>query len=127
MFLLIWQEILEKATFSNIEQLSINFEKFTIRPLATKIEAVLNESLLSESERNQGYYFKFNTDALLRGDIKTRYDAYAVARQWGWMSANDVRELEDLEGIKNGDMYLVPLNMTDASKINEVIDGKTTN
>lgn len=118
---------LEKATFSNIEQLSINFEKFTIRPLATKIEAVLNESLLNESERNQGYYFKFNTDALLRGDIKTRYDAYAVARQWGWMSANDVRELEDLEGIKNGDMYLVPLNMTDASKINEVIDGKTTN
>lgn len=118
---------LDKATFSNIEQLSINFEKFTISPLATKIEAVLNASLLTDSEQKQGYYFKFNTDALLRGDIKTRYDAYAVGRQWGWMSANDVRELEDLEEIENGDMYLVPLNMTDASKINEVTDGKTTN
>lgn len=118
---------LEKATFSNIEQLSINFEKFTIRPLATKIEAVLNASLLTDKEQKEGYYFKFNTDALLRGDIKTRYDAYAVGRQWGWMSANDVRELEDLEEVENGDMYLVPMNMTDANKINEVIDETTTN
>ena len=115
---------LEHATFSNIEQLSINFEKFTIRPLATKIEAVLNASLLTELEQKQGYYFKFNTDALLRGDIKSRYDAYAVGRQWGWLSANDVRNKEDQEEVEGGDAYLVPMNMTDATKLNEVNNEK---
>lgn len=104
---------LEKATFSNIEQQSIEFEKFTIRPLVTKIEAALNVSLLSDREQRDGYYFKFNTDALLRGDIKSRYDAYAVGRQWGWLSANDIRNKEDEEEIDGGDIYLTPLNMID--------------
>ncbi len=106
---------LEKATFSNIEQQSIEFEKFTIRPLVTKIEAALNASMLSDKERLEGYYFRFNTEALLRGDTKTRYDAYAIARQWGWMSANDIRQIEDLNPIDGGDIYLSPLNMVDTS------------
>lgn len=115
---------LEKATFSNIEQQSIEFEKFTIRPLVTKIEAALNASLLSDKEVLDGYYFKFNTDALLRGDIKSRYDAYAVGRQWGWLSANDIRNKEDEEEIYGGDVYLTPLNMIDVSK---PIEGGVTN
>lgn len=110
---------LEKATFSNIEQQSIEFEKFTIRPLVTKIEAALNASLLTEKEVLDGYYFKFNTDALLRGDIKSRYDAYAVGRQWGWLSANDIRNKEDEEEIEGGDVYLTPLNMIDVSNPNK--------
>lgn len=115
---------LDKATFSNIEQQSIEFEKFTIRPLVTKIEAALNASMLTEIEQAQGYYFRFNTEALLRGDTKTRYDSYAVARQWGWMSANDIREIEDLNPIEGGDIYLSPLNMVDTSN---PIQGGVTN
>jgi HK97 family phage portal protein len=106
---------LEKATFSNIEQQSIEFEKFTIRPLVTKIEAALNVSLLTENEQRQGYYFRFNTDALLRGDMKSRYDSYAVARQWGFMNGNEIRELEDMESFEGGDTYWMPVNMTDAA------------
>jgi phage portal protein BeeE len=65
---------------------------------------------LSPRERAD-HYFKFNMDALLRGDIKSRYEAYAVARQWGWLSANDILEIEDRNPIDSGDVYLQPLNM----------------
>lgn len=106
---------LEKATFSNIEQQSIEFEKFTIRPLVTKIEAVFNTSLLTEQEQRQGYYFKFNTDALLRGDIKSRYEAYAIAVTNAIKSPNECRALEDDEEYEGGDDKWMPLNMQNIS------------
>lgn len=101
---------LEKATFSNIEQQSIEFEKFTIRPLVTKIEAVFNTSLLTEQEQRQGYYFKFNTDALLRGDMKSRYEAYQIAIGNAIKSPNECRALEDEEPYEGGDDFWMPLN-----------------
>lgn len=106
---------LEKATFSNIEQQSIEFEKFTIRPLVTKIEAVFNISLLTEQEQRQGYYFKFNTDALLRGDIKSRFEAYAIAIANAIKSPNECRALEDDEAYVGGDDKWMPLNMQNIS------------
>lgn len=109
---------LDKATFSNIEQQSIEFAKYTIAPLAAKIEAALNACLLSDTEISQGYYFKFNLDALMRGDLQSRYTAYATARQWGWMSINDIRHLEDMNPIDGGDTYLQPLNMVDTNNPN---------
>ena len=62
---------------------------------------------------NSEYYIRFNMEGLLRGDIKSRYEAYTKGRQWGWISANDVRRFENLAPIEGGDAYLQPLNMTE--------------
>ena len=106
---------LEKATFSNIEQQNTDFAVSSIQPLCTKIESALNASLLTSKEIEQGYYFKFNLAALLRGDIASRGTYYGQGRQWGWLSANDIRDLEDENPIEGGDIYLQPVNMMDAS------------
>jgi HK97 family phage portal protein len=112
---------LSKATFSNIEQQAMEFEKYTIRPLVTKIEAIFNSRFLKADEKGK-YFIKFNTSALLRGDVKTRFEAYNIGRNIGVYSANDIRELEDMNPIENGDIYLQPMNMTEAGK--ESTDGK---
>jgi hypothetical protein len=51
---------------------------------------------------------------LLRGDLKSRYEAYAIARNWGWLNVDDIRERENMNGLPNGDIYLQPLNMIEA-------------
>ena len=104
---------LERATFSNIEHQSLDFVVHTLRPWLVRWEQSLVRQLLTEEERQQ-YYVEFLVDALLRGDTQTRYQAYGVGRQWGWLSANDVRRLENMDVIQGGDEYLTPLNMGDA-------------
>lgn len=104
---------LERATFSNIEHQSIDFVVHTIRPWLVRWEQAIQRCLLSEGERSL-YFAKFTVDGLLRGDFKTRMDGYAVGRQNGWYSANDIRELEDLNPLPDemgGDLYLVNGNM----------------
>lgn len=101
---------LERASFSNIEQQSLDFEKHTMRTWIVRWEQEINRKLFPERD----FFAKFSVDGLLRGDIKTRYDAYAVGRTNGWLSANDVRLLEDMNPIDGGDKYLVPLNMAPA-------------
>ena len=101
---------LEKATFSNIEQQSLNYVIYTLRPWIVRWEQAVQTQLLSELELQQGYYCKFNVDGLLRGDFNTRMSGYATARQNGWLSANDIREKEDENPIppeQGGDDYLV--------------------
>lgn len=108
---------LEKATFSNIEQQAISFVVYTLRPWLVKIEQAIFKDLLSPNERKT-HFAKFNVDGLLRGDFKTRMEGYARSRQNGWMSANDIRELEDMNPIpsdQGGDLYLVNGNMTPAN------------
>jgi HK97 family phage portal protein len=107
---------LERATFSNIEQQSIDFVTHSIRPWLVRWEQAINTKLLGR-EGSKRYFAEFVVEGLLRGDTKSRYDAYAVARQNGWMSANDIRELENQNPIDNGDMYLVPLNMVPAVSV----------
>jgi len=104
-----------RSTFSNIEHLAIEFVVHTLRPWLIRIEEEINRKLLPDSGE---FYAKFTVDALLRGDIKARYDAYSVGRQWGWLSANDVRELEDMDPLEPevGDIYLSPVNMVPAEK-----------
>ena len=68
--------------------------------------------LLLPSERSD-LYIEFNVSGLLRGDQKSRYEAYAIGRNWGWLSANDVRRLENMPPIAGGDRYLAPLNMAE--------------
>lgn len=111
---------LEKATFSNIEQQSKEFAEFTIAPLCVKIETAMAHRLLKSDEWGK-YYFKFNINAITRGDMKSRYEAYNLARNMGAFSVNDIRELEDMNPIENGDIYLQPLNMTEAGKQKEII------
>ena len=105
---------LEKSSFSNIEQQSLEFVKYTLEPWLVRWEQSMMHSLLTPSEK-QEYFIKFNVDGLLRGDYASRMSGYATARQNGWMSANDIRELENLDRIPaedGGDLYLINGNMT---------------
>nr|DAI96066.1 MAG TPA: Portal [Caudoviricetes sp.] len=104
---------LEHATFSNIEHMSIDFAVHTIRPWLVRIEQAMNRALFSDQEKGK-FYVQFNIDGLMRGDYKSRMEGYAIARQNGWMSANDIRQLENQNPIpaeKGGDAYLVNGNM----------------
>ena len=104
---------LEKSSFSNIEQQSLEFVKYTLDPWIVRWEQSLARSLLSDDEK-KSYYFKFNLEGLLRGDYVSRTSGYATARQNGWMSANDIRELENMDRIpveQGGDLYLINGNM----------------
>jgi HK97 family phage portal protein len=85
-----------------------------MRPWLVRWEQEIARQLLMPSERAR-YYAEFLVDRLLRGDAASRYEAYAVGRQNGWLSANDVRRLENMDPIEGGDVYLVPLNMLSAS------------
>ncbi len=105
---------LEKSSFSNIEQQSLEFVMYTLDPWVIRWEQAISRALLSGSEKRQ-YFVKFNVDGLLRGDYQSRMNGYAVGRQNGWLSANDIRELENLNRIPSelgGDLYLVNGNMT---------------
>ncbi|MCK9482720.1 MAG: phage portal protein [Bacteroidia bacterium] len=104
---------LEKSSFSNIEQQSLEFVKYTLDPWVIRWEQSLSRALFSEKEK-KNLFFKFNVEGLLRGDYQSRMNGYATARQNGWMSANDIRQLEDLDRIgkeDGGDLYLVNGNM----------------
>ena len=105
---------LEKSSFNNIEQLSLEFVKYTLDPWVSRWEQAMVRALLTPDEKKK-YFFKFNVDGLLRGDYQSRMNGYATARQNGWMSANDIRELENLDRIpaeQGGDLYLINGNMT---------------
>lgn len=108
---------LEKSSFSNIEQQSLEFVKYTLEPWIVRWEQSIFRSLLSRNEKSS-YFVKFNVDGLLRGDYASRMSGYATARQNGWMSANDIRELENLDRISDeegGNLYLVNGSMTKLS------------
>ena len=105
---------LEKSSFNNIEQQSLEFVKYTLDPWVSRWEQAMVRALLTPDEKKR-YFFKFNVDGLLRGDYQSRMNGYATARQNGWMSANDIRELENLDRIpaeQGGDLYLINGNMT---------------
>ncbi len=104
---------LSRSTFGNIEHQSIDFAVHTIRPWLVRIEQAMNRALFSENEKGR-FYVQFNMDGLMRGDYKSRMEGYAIARQNGWMSANDIRALENLNPIpdtEGGNTYLVNGNM----------------
>lgn len=105
---------LEKSSFSNIEQQSLEFVKYTLDPWVVRWEQALQKALLLPQEKNE-YFIKLNVDGLLRGDYASRMNGYAVGRQNGWLSANDIREMEDQNPIPEedgGDLYLVNGSMT---------------
>lgn len=105
---------LEKASYKSLEQLLIQYVIFALMPWVKRHEEAMMRDFLLPSERKQ-YFIEFNLSGLLRGDQKSRYDAYAIGRQWGWLSINDIRRLENMPPVANGDSYLQPLNMTDVA------------
>ena len=105
---------LEKSSFSNIEQQSLEFVKYTLDPWVVRFEQAVKKSLLLPEEKKT-HFIKFNVDGLLRGDYQSRMNGYAIGRQNGWLSTNDIRELEELNPIspeEGGDLYLINGNMT---------------
>ncbi|MBD2800756.1 phage portal protein [Xenorhabdus szentirmaii] len=120
----------DHATFNNIENLGIGFINYSLVPYLTRIEQRINAGLVKNSKQGQ-LYAKFNVGALLRGDMKSRLEAYAKGINWGIYSPNECRELEELNPREGGDIYLTPLNMTpdpDATmeKTPHVDDDQTT-
>lgn len=104
---------LDRATFSNIEQQNIEYVQESISPMAVRNEQTIYKDLLTEAEQAK-YYAKFNVNALLRGDIAARTAYYHNARQDGWLSTNDIRELEDMNKLPaelGGDIYSVNGNL----------------
>lgn len=105
---------LEKSSFSNIEQQSLEFVKYTLDPWVIRWEQAMQKALLLPGEKSK-YFIKLNVDGLLRGDYASRMNGYAVGRQNGWLSSNDIREMEDLNPIpdeEGGNLYLINGAMT---------------
>lgn len=101
---------LEKSSFSNIEQQSLEFVKYTLDPWVIRWEMSLQRALLSEDDKRK-YFIKFNVDGLLRGDYASRMQGYATGIQNGFLCPNDVRTLENMNTIPDGDTFMVNGNM----------------
>jgi len=101
---------LERATNSNIEAQSIEFVQHTLLPWLIVWEQAIGRDLLFD---DPFLFAEFDVGGLLRGDLKSRYEAYAKARQWGWMTVNEIRRRENLDPVDGGDVLLTPMNMTD--------------
>jgi len=105
---------LERATFTNIEHQSLEFVKYTLLPWIVRWEQDIGLQLLGRDWLGLGgeHYVKFNVAALERADLKTRFESYAIGRQWGFVNGDRIADLEDWQRFAGGEDYLVPLNMT---------------
>jgi len=108
------------STRANVEQQAIQFVRDCVTPYVRRFEVEFNRKLFREDEPN--YYAYFTMEGLMRGDLQGRYQAYATARQWGWLSVNDIRDLENLNPVEGGNVYLQPLNMAQAGEDNTNVD-----
>jgi HK97 family phage portal protein len=104
---------LDRATFSNIEHQSTEYVVYSVQPWLRRIEARALVSLLLRRDQDR-YFAEFLVDGLLRGDSVSRNQAYSTARQWGWMSVNEIRQRENLNPVDGGDVFLQPMNMVEA-------------
>ncbi len=119
---------LDRATFSNIENQSISFGVHTIRPWLVRIEQSMNRALIADREKSD-VFVRFNMDGLLRGSYKERMEGYAIGRQNGWMSANDIRALEAMNLIpesEGGSRYYINSAMMPLNGVVEAKEGGTT-
>jgi HK97 family phage portal protein len=104
---------MERATFSNIEHQYMEFLQFSLGPYLRQIEQVIHATLMTKAERAV-FFVEHLRESILQADTITRYQAHALGRQWGWLSVNDIRSLENMNPVEGGDEYLVPLNMSPA-------------
>lgn len=102
---------LTNANFASLEQMSLDFVVHHLRPYLVSDEQQIFRSLLLQREQDNGYFMEFLVDALLRGDLVSRYNAYSIGKQNGWLSTNDILAMENKNTIgPKGDVYMVPLN-----------------
>jgi HK97 family phage portal protein len=101
---------LERATFSNIEHQSIEFVAHALLPWLRRWEAAIARDLIGDQFQGR-LYCEHLVEGLLRGDTKSRYESYAIGRTNGWLTANDIRKLENMDPVAGGDEYLRPLNL----------------
>jgi len=106
-------DLADSSVRANIEQQAMEFITYSMAPWLVRWQQALNRKLLAEEERKE-MFFEFLLNALLRGDAQSRFGAYATGRQWGWLSVNDIRRLENMNLIDGGDVYLQPSNMVPA-------------
>ena len=104
--------VVDKSTSwgTGIEQQSIGYVTYTLGPYLTRISQSISRDLLTAAERNV-YFAEHLVAALVRGDLQARYTAYSVGRMGGWLSVNDIRDMENMNPVADGDGYLQPLNM----------------
>lgn len=114
---------LERGTYNNVEQLDIEFSKYTLQPWVTNWEQELERKLLTEAEKREGLiYYKFNMNAMLRGDMETRGKYYESMTKTGAFSPNKILELEDEEGFEGGDVHVVPSGYQTLEQLKENSD-----
>jgi phage portal protein BeeE len=101
---------LDRATFSNIEQQSINFVMYTLMPWLVRHEQAIYRDLLNESDRKT-IFAKYIVEGMLRGDALSRYQSYQLAINNTILTPNEIRELEDRNPVDGGDKLFTPLNM----------------
>jgi HK97 family phage portal protein len=117
----------ERATFANAEQQDLVFLKYTIMPLLTNIEQECNTKLFAESNKtaSEPFYVKFNANAFMRGDLKSRAEFYIRLAQYGLIDGDQVADLEDWNKWEGGNRRFVPLNTVPLDRVDEVIDSQT--
>jgi hypothetical protein len=101
---------LSKTSYNSLEQMEISFVVDTLRPWLVRWEQQLNRKIIRPKDKGS-FFFEFNVDGKLRGEIASRYQSYSVARNWGWLSVNEIREKENMNPIEGGDVYMQPMNM----------------
>lgn len=115
---------LERATFSNIESQQIDYLTTALRIWLVRWEQAIKTQLLTSAERSR-FFAEHLRDALLQGDTKTRYEAYAIGRNWSWLSPDDIREAENMNPLpegQGGGTYLAPLNMVPAGQVGQAAE-----
>jgi HK97 family phage portal protein len=113
---------LDRATFSNIEHQSLEFIQYTMLPWFVRWEQEINRKLFTPRERKQGFFAEFVIDGWLRGDVKSRYEAYQIGKNGGFLTTNDIRAKENMNPAEDGsgDQYWHPLNMVDAALVAKI-------
>ncbi len=118
---------LEKATYNNVEQQEEQFYRDTLMPILTMYEQELTYKLLTQKEIQAGLYFKFNVDAILRSDIETRYRAYSIGIQNGFLTPNEARIKEELPSRPEGDVLICNGNYQPLQNVGMAYLPKDTN
>ena len=108
---------LDRSTHTNIIEQQRQFYIDTLMAILTMYEQELTYKLFLDQELNEGYYCKFNVDAITRADIKSRYEAYRIGIQGGFLTANEVRAKEEMEAAEGGDVLLVNGNMVPITEV----------
>jgi HK97 family phage portal protein len=102
--------ILEEASYANIESLEIDCFNETFLPATIRLQQEVDYKLFEGSVRSSKFFTRHSLAPILKGDLKTRYEAYSIGLRYGFLSINDVRQMEDLDNVSNGELRTVQLN-----------------